>query len=1298
MISIYRGDEELIQVPINYGSKARKELMKEDSITLVFSSDELYKFVTGDYINDNNLGYYILIDDYFPVYNESTSGYDYTIKFDAYYYAWNNYLVKLNPSSSPELSFSYTRSIKDHANIILENIHLVGFKYQSSVFGVKISNDVVTDSKNIVYDNIHIIDAISQIAETFECEWWVEDNFLCFGKCQNAGNYDFEIGNTLSSMTPSDSHEEVGTRLYLFGSEKNLPADYRKDSNETYAIVQKRLMLPEGIPYLERNVTNNSQIKEFVKVFDVYPKVDSAISRVEYDILETENEDNTITKERRYYFTDNNFTFSEEYLLSEDLTIRFKTGSLAGMDFTLDFLKDGFLKLDINTQAFKIRPNENYGRLLPDENLFPVSGDEYYLLNWDSSKIAELGLVEKAEKELLKKGQEYLAELDEDGKTYTCTMRSHVAERLYMGNIKSLLNIGDVVTLINEIYFPNKPKKSRIVGHEYNLDIPYDNPVYIVGNKPKPSRIKNLEESVDKIIYSDEIEKNFGGSGVYVISRRDKAIPSDSNVFSSLRSQLDFLRKNQEDTAKEKITFDKGLYSKMVSFFETISSKRYTSGFGGEGFLLEMKDGLSKLEVDELSVRNVMTVFELLIQRIRAVGGQIVVSPADGKIKEVRDNGDSYFITFECENLFVKHDQIRHQTFTGGNLKSYWVEVQHSTTDGITVLKSEFNGIIPMPGDNVVLFGNTINTRRQNVILISATEEKPCIDVLEGVKSKSLSGCLKTRLGSLNDIVDATFGQLSGYGLYSENAYLKGEFIVKSRGESVDTMFAIQDGKIKSTVKQTQAEAIKGKTLLYNASFTDGLDGWITSNEADTLYDDGGLLFSHDSLLAQSVSIFSDPTFENVFFLNINGGWIKQHAYRFVDKPEFDNTKQYPLFFSCNVRCKSRGVLNVYMTGISSQYATTFKGVSQQSYEDSQWILVEVSDKHTYALQVSEEGYIGAGDEIAVKICNDGEPLLYNLTRGYEYPLLDWRDEQMGTGEEHLTEAISIIHLGYLEPTSDFVSVNIDGNLWNGTGDFYLSFSGEADFYDITIYTEKTEVRHQTLFEQTDKLVLFASEKLDNKGNILRGASVRVESDDTTSGTYINVYYEDDNKELQHKTLGEFSTTDGQTKIKLSGDNIILEGDISANGNIHVDAETGALTAKKVSLIAGGDGKNFTTMDEKGISFLGNDNKTYGYLKSGSTGWSQITEYPVLFLSGGHEGGYDENNKPIDNNISYLQASKDRVDLRKYQRLDEVDYEAEHKIEIRPDGIIIYRKDTNLKIEKRVFLHIADDGSFSTEY
>ena len=69
-------------------------------------------------------------------------------------------------------------------------------------------------------------------------------------------------------------------------------------------------------------------------------------------------------------------------------------------------------------------------------------------------------------------------------------------------------------------------------------------------------------------------------------------------------------------------------------------------------------------------VRKVAEFIQLVIQEIKHVGGQIVLTPASMKCIRVEDTGDSYRCYFEAtdgektvENQFVSGDQARAQTF-----------------------------------------------------------------------------------------------------------------------------------------------------------------------------------------------------------------------------------------------------------------------------------------------------------------------------------------------------------------------------------------------------------------------------------------------------------------------------------------------------------------------------------------------------------------------------------------------------------------------------------------------------------
>ena len=121
-----------------------------------------------------------------------------------------------------------------------------------------------------------------------------------------------------------------------------------------------------------------------------------------------------------------------------------------------------------------------------------------------------------------------------------------------------------------------------------------------------------------------------------------------------------------------------------------------------------------------MTARQSLVALELLIEKARSVCGQLVVSAANGKIKDVVKQGDNYRIVFEQESGFVAHDLMRCAVTGGTRLKSYWVEVASVIANGVLVPVSEFGGVKPEAGDECVLMGNTENPLRQNLISIAA--------------------------------------------------------------------------------------------------------------------------------------------------------------------------------------------------------------------------------------------------------------------------------------------------------------------------------------------------------------------------------------------------------------------------------------------------------------------------------------------------------------------------------------------------------------------------------------------------
>lgn len=214
--------------PINEGSKRKFLLMKEDYITVKFNLDEPIFFKLGDYV-DCDFGLFEICDIQKPAYNTSTGGYDYELRLDAYYWKWKNKIFKFTPESGgQEASWNLTASLDVHMDVFLKNLVVLGYQHKGKAFTYEIDEIVDTSSKLISYDNTNMLDALSQMAETFECEWWVEKDVIHFGRCEHEEPVDFEIGVNVSRMDRSDSQDAYATRIYAFGSTRNIPANYRK--------------------------------------------------------------------------------------------------------------------------------------------------------------------------------------------------------------------------------------------------------------------------------------------------------------------------------------------------------------------------------------------------------------------------------------------------------------------------------------------------------------------------------------------------------------------------------------------------------------------------------------------------------------------------------------------------------------------------------------------------------------------------------------------------------------------------------------------------------------------------------------------------------------------------------------------------------------------------------------------------------------------------------------------------------------------------------------------------------------
>lgn len=825
MIQIYRNNQPFFALEdVCDGSKMSWQLMDHHYIVLKFSTEEPVYFEIGDSVEIADFGLFVLTSAYFPKYNETTDGYDYELQMDAYYMSWKNKICKYRPQyGANETSFKLTTSVSVHLNVVLSNLKALNYKYHNKDFSVDYTtyNKEVFDSEKrflVEYSSISIIEALNTICETLDCEWWVDGSIIYLGYCEMNGQTTFEQGVNMLSMSQSESKSSFITRLYAFGSDKNIPSGYFSGADvdvTTDGIATDYLMLPnkdvdeEGYyskdGYIENVnvVKNDSQaIEGVVKFEDEYPKVSCVVSAIKTYESTVDNEDGTKNTATFWQVTSND-SFATNFETSWikkglNLMIRFESGALTGMEFEVSF------KIIDNVNYFEIVANDTYGRTLPDSVMCPKISDKFYLYNWDASKITDTPLISDAQEALYARAKNYYKKSMVDNSNFTCVLDS---EKFFNNGTYNYHPLGEQVKLINPLFSDTDKdgkhyRNSRIIGIEIKLDIPYDSPTYIVGEKAAYSRLGQLEDKVNSITVNGlQIGGASGGGGVYVIGMNDTTPETDSNVYSARRTRNSFLSKLHPDTAQKAITFIEGLKLGNgekgidangnavlgdVQMVDAVLRRIVSLGYNGatqQGFgIVDRGDGKFRLDINDLQVWGKAVFQELEVRKLSYAGGNVYLSGSGSKIFKTEElyaeagklRGWRCWLladdgTTATQNMWRVGDQARCQTFGLANkqkpTRSWWRLVTAVSEENVALTDElgnelyddkkfawieiakdncELGSDVPMAGDTIVLDGNqNPNEReRQGVMILETTgANTPRIVAYKGVVGYTHEGC-----------------------------------------------------------------------------------------------------------------------------------------------------------------------------------------------------------------------------------------------------------------------------------------------------------------------------------------------------------------------------------------------------------------------------------------------------------------------------------------------------------------------------------------------------------------------------
>ena len=1047
-------------------STRQKRLMGDHVLGLSFTAFECVPLEVYDYVDFEGVRFWIT-EEYAPK-QTSTVEWEYDCKFYGIESLMRQALVLKLVDGENDPIFSLTAPAREHMALIVANINR-----QMGTTDWKVGEVLSTENLTLDYEGTYCDEALSMLADVAKTEFWTDGMTVNLCRCEYGDEAVLGYDNGLVSLE-RDSADNVKffTRLFPIGSTRNIdPEEYG----------YSRLQLPSRRSYVEQN-TQQGIVEHYERdaFSGIYPRRIGTLSSVRSEQHTGEDgEPFTI-----YYVKDTSLTFDPNSYEIGGLVkqMTFQSGELNGRDFEVNY--------DTKKREFEIITQWPYDddTQLPGGLLIPKVGDEYIL--WNIRMPKEYYTL--AEQEFAEAVDEYLLEHDQD--RYVYKGRTDYVEVARRG---LTLDVGRRVRLESNEYFPGTGyRTSRITSISQSVQYPSEIDIEVSDVLGKGA-LEKIDEELGEVRHYAKT----ASAGLPDIVRSWENTPaSDFNLFSAKRSRKEFLNKRENDTAQGLITFEQGLRlggfksgiaggeidaagnAELLSVVvrSLLRSPSFVDGLLGSGWQLEMDaDGISHLAVDRLTVRQTMRVLELLVEKVRSVGGELVVSAADGKVSgvDMDASGQHYLLTFEMGCPFIAGDLVRCKVEGGAASKSYWVEIASVEGGVARVAASEFGDALPAVGDECVLMGSTSDPQRQGLILISATDDgQPRIDVMNGVSGKTLAGCLHARMGNLDGIADSWFpadDQPHGYGLYADNAYLRGRFLLTT-GEDVLTKFEVMEGTIRSSVESMRNDFTTGQSFLNNPNFGNGMRYWDSDNDIAFFTLGGKWLWVNGAPYSNKGSYAGVEYVDGRTVMCINNNYILQKNADFKTRPAYEPgldglLKAKPVFLTFFYKCTEPGTLDI-----------VFEGVDQTGFQNFQ------------EFRITQD--IAAGEGY----------------RTFE-----------GSG------------------------------LWNGTGDFRLSFSGKMYLYMLMLSLDHIEdfvYSHKTLFEQTDLLVKIATESFDKDGNLINTTGLVSRED--VAGMYAIA---------GDGTLQSFvgASTEG---VFIKAASIKLEGLVTANGNFRI-LEDGSIEA-----------------------------------------------------------------------------------------------------------------------------------------
>ncbi|WP_230324821.1 hypothetical protein [Bacteroides clarus] len=514
MITIYNGNE-TIELLTDDNSYSYEAVMGEDALTLYFSHPGYLSIPVGSWCEFYGKRYSLKKDSNFKKNGERN--YDYTLILETS--KADMELWKIRNTVDNRIKFPYTAKPKEHLKLIVDNLNR-----RSS--GWVIGECIEGTEKLINYNHTYCLDALSQLAETYETEYQITETIiegvhtktvhlkkveynkdnpltLSYGKGHGfktgVGRESGEIPPEIILVETTErniDYSKYGAKELLMPKSQTIRYDgthfdgedgFNADISRTYETDE----YGTGVMRADRELTTAKE--DSLDCTGIYPSRVGTVSKVV-----------TADTEKHFYdFYDNdipgNLNFEDCLIEGEKMTVIFQSGMLSGKEFEVKYTHIG--------RKFEIVPQEIDGITMPDGGVWmPKVGDTYAVFNIQlpEAYICDNATRTGASWDVFREAVKYLYEHEDKMFTFTGTLDGIWAKKRWL-TVGGKIVLGGFVKFTDTQFHP-EGSLIRITGIKRYVNNPYS-PEIELSNTPVGTSVSS---ELNKIGTNEvQVEENY---------------------------------------------------------------------------------------------------------------------------------------------------------------------------------------------------------------------------------------------------------------------------------------------------------------------------------------------------------------------------------------------------------------------------------------------------------------------------------------------------------------------------------------------------------------------------------------------------------------------------------------------------------------------------------------------------------------------------------------------------------------------------------------------------------------------